>query len=71
MFKNNTGFSHNMVFDEDEISSGVDVGVISMSEEDQLHGPGETYKVTLKEKGSYSFYCSPHQGASMGRFLVE
>ncbi|ONK54943.1 uncharacterized protein A4U43_UnF9470 [Asparagus officinalis] len=36
-----------------------------MSEEDLLNAPGETYKVTLKEKGTYSFYCSPHQGAGM------
>lgn len=72
VFKNNAGFPHNVVFDEDEIPSGVDAGKISMSEEDLLNGPGETYAVTLTEKGSYSFYCSPHQGAGMvGKVTVN
>ncbi|KAE9620957.1 hypothetical protein Lal_00019320 [Lupinus albus] len=72
VFKNNAGFPHNVVFDEDEIPSGVDVSKISMSEEDLLNGPGETYSVTLSEKGSYSFYCSPHQGAGMkGKVTVN
>ncbi|KAJ4964457.1 hypothetical protein NE237_024396 [Protea cynaroides] len=71
-FKNNAGFPHNIVFDEDEIRGGVDASVISMSEEDLLNGPGETFSVTLKEKGSYSFYCSPHQGVDMvGKVTVE
>ncbi|XP_043708433.1 plastocyanin B'/B''-like [Telopea speciosissima] len=65
IFKNNAGFPHNVVFDEDEIPSGVDAAKISMSEEDLLNGPGETYSVTLSEKGTYAFYCSPHQGAGM------
>lgn len=65
VFKNNAGFPHNVVFDEDEIPSGVDVSKISMSTEDLLNGPGETYAITLTEKGTYSFYCSPHQGAGM------
>ncbi|ONK69280.1 uncharacterized protein A4U43_C05F21200 [Asparagus officinalis] len=65
VFKNNVGFPHNVVFDEDKIPLGVDAGAISMSEEDLLNGLGETYKVTLKEKGSNSFYCSPHQGAGI------
>jgi len=65
VFKNNAGFPHNVVFDEDEVPSGVDAGAISMPEEDLLNGPGETYKVTLKEKGTYRIYCSPHQGAGM------
>ncbi|WOK92866.1 hypothetical protein Cni_G01558 [Canna indica] len=72
VFKNNAGFPHNVVFDEDEIPSGVDVGSISMSEEDLLNAPGEIYKVTLKEKGTYSFYCAPHQGAGMvGKVTVN
>lgn len=64
-FKNNAGFPHNVVFDEDEVPSGVNASAISMSEEDLLNGPGETYSVTLTEKGTYKFYCSPHQGAGM------
>ncbi|GLT91943.1 hypothetical protein SLE2022_098040 [Rubroshorea leprosula] len=72
VFKNNAGFPHNVVFDEDEIPSGVDASTISMSEEDLLNAPGETYAVTLTQKGTYSFYCSPHQGAGMvGKVTVN
>ncbi|KAJ6829698.1 plastocyanin, chloroplastic [Iris pallida] len=71
-FKNNAGFPHNVVFEEDEIPAGVDAAAISMKEEDYLNGPGETYSVTLKEKGTYSFYCAPHQGAGMvGKVTVN
>ncbi|XP_021675215.2 plastocyanin [Hevea brasiliensis] len=72
VFKNNQGFPHNVVFEEDEIPSGVDASKISMSEEDLLNAPGETYAVTLSEKGTYTFYCSPHQGAGMvGKVTVN
>nr|1TEF_A Chain A, Plastocyanin, chloroplast [Spinacia oleracea]1TEF_B Chain B, Plastocyanin, chloroplast [Spinacia oleracea] len=72
VFCNNAGFPHNVVFDEDEIPSGVDAAKISMSEEDLLNAPGECYKVTLTEKGTYKFYCSPHQGAGMvGKVTVN
>ena len=72
VFKNNAGFPHNVVFDGDEIPPGVDAAKISMPEEDLLNGPGETYAVTLVEKGTYSFYCSPHQGAGMvGKVTVN
>ena len=72
VFKNNAGFPHNVVFDEDEIPSGVDASKISMSDEDLLNAPGETYAVTLSEKGEYTFYCSPHQGAGMvGKVVVN
>ncbi|OIC31768.1 plastocyanin [Acinetobacter baumannii] len=71
-FKNNAGFPHNVVFDEDEIPAGVDVSKISMPEEEYLNGPGETYSVTLSEKGTYTFYCAPHQGAGMvGKVTVN
>ncbi|CAI9296389.1 unnamed protein product [Lactuca saligna] len=72
VFKNNKGFPHNVVFDEDEIPAGVDASKISMSEEDLLNGPGDTYTVTLTEKGTYSYYCAPHQGAGMvGKITVN
>ncbi|KAL3641646.1 hypothetical protein CASFOL_012461 [Castilleja foliolosa] len=72
VFKNNAGFPHNIVFDEDEVPTGVDVAKISMSEEDLLNAKGETYAVTLTEKGTYSFYCSPHAGAGMvGKVTVK
>ncbi|KAL2925685.1 Plastocyanin chloroplastic [Bienertia sinuspersici] len=65
VFKNNAGFPHNVVFDEDEVPEGVKVEAISMNEEDLLNAPGETYKVTLNEKGTYTFRCTPHAGAGM------
>ncbi|PWA80220.1 Blue (type 1) copper domain-containing protein [Artemisia annua] len=72
VFKNNAGFPHNVIFDEDEVPSGVDVSKISMGEEDLLNAGGETYAVTLTEKGTYKFYCAPHQGAGMaGQVTVE
>ncbi|WZZ69189.1 plastocyanin [Brassica napus] len=72
VFKNNAGFPHNVVFDEDEIPSGVNASKISMDEQALLNGAGETYEVTLTEPGSYSFYCVPHQGAGMvGKLTVN
>ncbi|KAG6774773.1 hypothetical protein POTOM_022142 [Populus tomentosa] len=72
VFKNNAGFPHNIVFDEDSIPSGVDASKISMSEEDLLNAKGETFEVALSSKGEYSFYCSPHQGAGMvGKVIVN
>ncbi|KAG6482660.1 plastocyanin-like [Zingiber officinale] len=72
VFKNNAGFPHNVVFDEDEVPAGVDAGAISMAEEDLLNAQGETYSVTLSAKGTYGFYCAPHQGAGMvGKVTVN
>lgn len=72
VFKNNAGFPHNVVFDEDEIPSGVDVAKISMDEQVLLNAAGETYEVALTEPGTYSFYCAPHQGAGMvGKVTVN
>ncbi|KAJ4843493.1 hypothetical protein Tsubulata_029124 [Turnera subulata] len=72
VFKNNAGFPHNIVFDEDEIPSGVDASKISMNEEDLLNAKDEVYSVVLNEKGEYSFYCAPHQGAGMvGKVTVN
>ncbi|KAL4575438.1 hypothetical protein LXL04_022281 [Taraxacum kok-saghyz] len=72
VFKNNKAFPHNVVFDEDEIPAGVDASKISMSDEDLLNGPGDSYTVTLTEKGTYSYYCAPHQGAGMvGKITVN
>lgn len=69
-FKNNAGYPHNVVFDEDEVPSGVDAAKIS--QEEYLNAPGETYSVTLTVPGTYSFYCEPHQGAGMvGKVTVN
>ncbi|XP_054819050.1 plastocyanin B'/B''-like [Prosopis cineraria] len=65
VFKNNVGFPHNVVFDEDKIPEGVDAFKISMSEEELLNGPGETNSVSLVEKGTYAFYCLPYEGAGI------
>lgn len=62
-FVNNKGFPHNIVFDEDEVPAGVKVD--ALNHEDYLNAPGESYTVTLKTPGSYSFYCEPHQGSGM------
>lgn len=71
-FFNNAGFPHNVVFDEDEVPAGVDASKISMPEEDLLNAQGDTYVVTLTEKGTYAFYCAPHQGAGMvGKVTVK
>ncbi|XP_068646464.1 plastocyanin-like [Aristolochia californica] len=72
VFKNNAGFPHNVIFEEDEIPTGVDVSKISMSEEDLLNAAGEVFSVTLDAKGTYTFYCSPHRGAGMvGKVTVN
>ncbi|XP_073294862.1 plastocyanin [Primulina huaijiensis] len=71
-FINNAGFPHNVVFDDDNVPAGVDVSKISMDEEALLNAKGETYSVSLTEKGTYTFYCSPHQGAGMvGKVTVK
>merc|ERR1712146_349525 len=48
-FKNNVGFPHNVVFDEDAVPEGVDVGAIS--KEDYLNAPGETYDLKFEKAG--------------------
>jgi plastocyanin len=63
VFKNNAGFPHNVVFDEDEVPSGVDADAISHP--DLLNAPGEEFTVTLSKSGKYEYYCEPHQGAGM------
>merc|ERR1719420_311408 len=69
-FTNNAGFPHNIVFDEDAVPAGVEVD--SLSREDYLNAPGETYDVTLKTPGEYNYYCEPHRGAGMqGKITVQ
>lgn len=61
-----------MIFDGDEVPSGVDASKISMGDNDLLNSPGEVYAVSLTEKGTDSLYCSPHQGVGMvGRVTVN
>jgi len=69
-WKNNAGFPHNVVFDEDECPSGVDVD--KLSNEDYLNAPGETVTRTFNVAGEYNYYCEPHQGAGMaGKIIVQ
>merc|ERR1712176_1736130 len=68
--KNNAGFPHNIMFDEDEIPSGVNADAIS--HEDYLNAPGETATSKFDVSGTYSYYCEPHQGAGMqGKVIVK
>merc|ERR1719217_1160937 len=62
-FKNNVGFPHNIVFDEDAVPEGVDAG--KLSREDYLNAAGETYVAKFDKAGEYGYYCEPHQGAGM------
>lgn len=69
-FRNNAGFPHNIVFDEDAVPSGVNAE--ALSHEDYLNAPGETYSVKLTAPGEYTYYCEPHQGAGMqGKITVQ
>merc|ERR1711948_192042 len=69
-WKNNAGFPHNIMFDEDEIPSGANAD--ALSNEDYLNAPGETVTRTFDVSGSYSYYCEPHQGAGMqGKVIVK
>jgi plastocyanin len=63
VFKNNAGFPHNIVFDEDEVPEGVDADAISHP--DLINAPGEEWSLTLSKAGKYEYYCEPHQGAGM------
>ncbi|KAG8094200.1 hypothetical protein GUJ93_ZPchr0012g21205 [Zizania palustris] len=69
-FKNNAGYPHNVVFDEDAVPGGVDASKIS--QEEYLNSPGETFSITLTVPGTYAFYCEPHAGAGMvGKVTVN
>ena len=60
---NNKGGPHNVVFDGDNIPSGVSADDISM--DDQLGDEGATYSQKFSAKGTYAYYCEPHAGAGM------
>merc|ERR1719428_1708661 len=69
-FTNNAGFPHNIVFDEDNVPDGVSAD--SLSREDYLNAPGETYEVKFDKAGEYGYYCEPHRGAGMqGKIIVK
>merc|ERR1712216_531563 len=63
-------FPHNVVFDEDNVPSGVNADAIS--HEDYLNGPGEKVTNKFDPPGTYGYYCEPHQGAGMqGKIIVQ
>merc|ERR1712230_172714 len=69
-FDNNKAFPHNVVFDEDNVPSGVNADAIS--HEDYLNGPGEKVTNKFDTPGTYGYYCEPHQGAGMqGTIIVQ
>lgn len=65
---NNKAGPHNVVFDEDNIPSGVDQEKISM--DDQLGEPGDTFEMKFDTAGTYGYYCEPHRGAGMQATLI-
>jgi plastocyanin len=65
---NNKGGPHNVVFDEEDIPSGVDQEKISM--DDQLGDEGATYVVKFDVAGDYGYFCEPHRGAGMNAKLI-
>lgn len=65
---NNKGGPHNVVFDEENIPSGVDQEKISM--DDQLGEEGDTFTMKFDTAGEYGYYCEPHRGAGMNAVLV-
>lgn len=64
----NKGGPHNVVFDEENIPSGVDQEKISMDE--QIGDEGDSFSMKFEEKGNYDYYCEPHRGAGMNGKLV-
>jgi len=69
-WKNNAGFPHNIVFDEDNVPEGV--AADSLGKEDYLNAPGETHTAKFDKAGTYGYYCEPHQGAGMkGKIIVQ
>ena len=57
------GGPHNVVFDEDDIPSGVDADSISM--DGQIGDEGESYSKQFDVAGKYGYYCEPHRSAGM------
>merc|ERR1719263_1403936 len=65
---NNKGGPHNVVFDEDDIPSGVSAEAISM--DNQLGDEGATYTKKFDTAGDYTYFCEPHRGAGMTANLI-
>ncbi|MCO5574958.1 hypothetical protein L7F22_028754 [Adiantum nelumboides] len=63
IFLNNKSFSHNMIFEKNGVSEGVQVELISHN--DYMNDEGQQFVVTLKDKGIFRFFYEPHRAASM------
>ncbi|MCO5593169.1 hypothetical protein L7F22_047175 [Adiantum nelumboides] len=63
IFLNNKGFPHNIIFEKNGVPEGVQVELIS--HDDYMNDQGQQFVVTLKEKGTYTFFCEPHRAAGM------
>mmetsp|Transcript_46839 Transcript_46839/g.53166 ORF Transcript_46839/g.53166 Transcript_46839/m.53166 type:complete len:202 (+) Transcript_46839:237-842(+) len=63
---------HNVVFEDEDVPTGVDAALISYSGFDKL---GDTYVVKFDVPGVYEYYCAPHKnedGVGMrGKIIVE
>ncbi|KAK1362267.1 Plastocyanin, chloroplastic [Heracleum sosnowskyi] len=54
-----------LVFSPNSFTVAAGVNAEKISQPEYLNAPGETFEVTLTEKGTYKFYCEPHAGAGM------
>jgi len=66
---NNKSFPHNVVFDEDNVPSGVNVD--SISHEDYLNSAGATVTSKFDTPGTYNYNCEPHTGIMLGKVVVQ
>lgn len=62
VFRNNTGYPHRVLFDEDDVPEGVDADALG---HDTSYAPGEEVSNTFDIVGHYGYYCEPHKGIGM------
>jgi plastocyanin len=62
---NNKAGPHNVVFNEENVPSGVDAAAISMK--GVCDQEGQTYEQTFKTPGTYGYRCEPHAWTSKVR----
>jgi len=64
----NVGMPHNVVFDEDAVPEGADLG--KLNHEDMVGEKGDKVTSTFSKAGKYEYYCEPHRGAGMQATVV-
>jgi plastocyanin len=65
---------HNIIFDDKTIPGGSKELATSLSHDQLMFSPGESYEITFSDTpaGDYSYYCAPHRGAGMaGKITVQ